>query len=117
MGRIAKEGKSVKVMAPENTTINQGDFALVSGWFGMAIQSVETKVAESKPVVLSIDTGVFYETSQIVTTDTMGVGAELYWDAVNKKITESAGTDNRKIGRVTLAKDANNVIWFKLLDQ
>jgi len=119
MGRKISDGKSVKVTVPENTTIEQGKFYLLGGFFGMAIQSVTTGAGETAEVVLNIEDAE-YETSQITVADAFDAGDAVYWDANNSLLTTQANADangnpqNRAVGRVTVAKDDNNVIWFKL---
>ncbi|KFN07258.1 MULTISPECIES: DUF2190 family protein [Paenibacillus] len=106
------DGKSVTVTVPQNTTVTAGEWVLLDGFFGLAMQNVVTGAGETKELVLTIEQAEF-ETDQISTSQTFAKGAALYWNATTKKITETA-TDNRLVGRVTNGKDANNVIWFLL---
>lgn len=110
-GKIS-DGKSVKVTVPGNTTIEAGKFYLLDGFFGCAMQSVTTGVGQTAEVVLNIEQAE-YETDQINTAETFAKGTLIYWDSANKRFTETA-TSNRLAGRVTVGKDANNVIWFIL---
>lgn len=110
-GKIS-DGKSVKVTVPENTTIEAGKFYLLDGFLGCAFQSVTTGAGETAEVVLNIEPAE-YETDQIDTAQTFAKGTVIHWDDVNKRFTETA-TANRLAGRVTVPKDANNVIWFIL---
>lgn len=100
------DGKSVRVVADE--AIEEGNFYLINGFFGMAIQSV----VAGEDAILSIEQAE-YESDQIKTEEVFAVGTTIYYDDELKKLTETAGT-NRKVGRVTAAKDSNNVIWFIL---
>jgi len=112
-GKIS-DGKSVKVTVPENTTIEAGKFYLLDGFFGCAMQSVTTAAGETSEVVLNIEQAEF-ETDQINAADAFNKGGLVYWDEANKRLTTSDGAGaNRKVGRVTVPKDANNVIWFIL---
>jgi len=119
MGRKVSDGKSVKVTVLENTTIEQGKFYLLNGFLGMAVQSVTTGVGQTAQVVLSIEEAE-YETSQITVADAFNKGDKVYWNAATNLLTTMANPDasgnpqNRPVGRVTAAKDANNVIWFIL---
>ena len=125
MGRKVSEEKSVKVAVPASTVITQGDFHLIAGFLGMAVQSLETdadgKVIKfngstvpagivSAEVTLNIEPGE-YETSQIDAADAFAAGDKVYWDAANKRFTTVA-TDGAFCGIVTQTKDENNVIWF-----
>lgn len=110
-GKIS-DGKSVKVTVPESTTIEAGKFYLLDGFLGCAMQSVTTGTGETAEVVLTIEQAEF-ETDQIETTQNFAKGTLIYWDVTNKRFTETA-TSNRLAGRVTVGKDANNVIWFIL---
>ena len=110
MGRRISEGRSVKVTVPQNTVINQGDFVLLDGFLGLAVQAVTTGVGETKPLALNIEPGEF-ETSQINAADAFAAAAKAYWDAANKRFTTTAAGNNFA-GIVTQAKDASNVIWL-----
>lgn len=106
---------AVKVTVPESTTVNQGDFAYLDGWLGLAQQTVENGAGVTAPVVLDVSRGEF-QTKQLDATKTYNVGTKLYWDIANKRFTtESLG--NLFAGRVTLAKDGNDVIMFALAEQ
>lgn len=109
------DGKSVKVTVPESTTILAQSFYLLSGFFGVAAESVTTAAGETANITLTIDQAE-YETDKIVTTETFNKGDKIYWDNTVSKFTVTAGT-NRLVGRVSEPKDANNVIWFILLPQ
>ena len=112
-GKIS-DGKSVKVTVPENTKIEAGKFYLLDGFLGCAMQSVETGAGEAAEVILNIEQAE-YETDQINTADAFNKGDLVYYDATNKVLTTSDGAGaNRKVGRVTVPKDGNNVIWFLL---
>lgn len=113
-GKIS-DGKSVKVTVPENTTIEAGKFYLLDGFFGCAMQSVTTGAGETAAeVVLDIEQAE-YETDQIKTADDFNKGDVVYYDATNKVLTTDDGSGaNRKVGRVTVPKDTNNVICFIL---
>ncbi|CUU46975.1 DUF2190 family protein [Clostridium beijerinckii] len=100
------DGKSVRVVSSE--AVEDGHFYLINNFFGMAVQSAEA----GEEVILSIEQAE-YETEQINTEEAFAVGATIYYDDEHKRLTETEGT-NRKVGRVTAAKDTNNVIWFIL---
>lgn len=108
------DGKSVRVTVPENTVIEAGKLYLLDGFLGFAMQSVTTGAGETAEVVLNIEQAE-YETDQINAADAFNKGDLAYWDAANKRLTTAdGGGANRRVGRVTAAKDANNVIWFIL---
>ena len=128
MGRRVSDGQSVKVAVPASTTITQGQFALLGGVLGMAVQGIITNAdglvtsinGNTVPaglvpaeVVLAID-DMEVETSQIDTDDDFAAGDKVYWDAVNVRFTTTAGA-GPYAGVVTVAKDANDVIWFRFL--
>ena len=110
-GKIS-DGKSVKVTVPENTKIEAGKFYLLDGFFGCAMQSVETSAGETAEVVLSIEQAE-YETDQIAETGDFLPGTILFWDEEDGVFTEE-DNGNRPVGRVTVGKDENDVIWFIL---
>lgn len=112
-GKIS-DGKSIKVTVPENTTIEASKFYMFDGFFGCAMQSVTTGAGETAEIVLNIEQAE-YETDQINTADAFNKGDLVYYDAANKVLTTNdGGGANRKVGRVTVSKDTNNVIWFIL---
>ena len=106
------DGKSVRVTVLENTTIEAGKFYLLNGFLGAAFQSVTTGAGKTAEVILNIEQAE-YDTNQIDTTQNFARGTLIYWDDVNKRFTETPA-GNRLAGRVTQAKDANNVICFIL---
>lgn len=111
MGRKISDGKSVRVTVPENTTVEQGAFALLDGFLGLAVQKVVTGAGETKNLVLNIEAGE-YETSQIDATQNFAVGTKIYWDSATKRFTETPTAV--LAGVVTAAKDTNDVIWFRV---
>ncbi len=106
------DGKSVRVTVPENTVIEAGKFYLLDGFLGCAFQSVTTGTGETAEVILNIEQAE-YDTNQIDAAQNFAKGTLIYWDAANNRFTETS-TGNRLAGRVTQAKDANNVICFIL---
>ena len=111
MGRKVSDGMSVRVTVPENTTVEQGAFALLDGFLGLAAQKVVTGEGETKGLVLNIEPGE-YETSQIDAAQNFAVGTKIYWDSTAKKFTETPTAV--LAGVVTNAKDAGGVIWFRV---
>jgi len=116
MARKVSDGRSVKVTVPAGAgTVQANTFAEVAGFFGLALQTAN----EGEQVVLLIEQAE-YETSQINPADAFNVGDRVFWDSTNKRLTTNPNPDasgnpqNRPVGRVTQAKDANNVIWFVL---
>ncbi|OQC75276.1 MAG: hypothetical protein BWX44_00007 [Spirochaetes bacterium ADurb.Bin001] len=109
-GKIS-DGKSIKVAVPESTTITAGKFYLLESFLGCAAQDVTTGAGETSEAVLSIEAAE-YETDQINAAEAFAKGADVYWDSSNKRLTTTATA--LYAGQVTVAKDANNVIWFKL---
>jgi len=119
MGRKVAEATSVKVTVPVSTTIEQGKFYLLDGFLGMAVQSVTTDESTTSEVVLLIEQAE-YETSQITVADAFTKGDKVYWNDTTKLLTNQPNLDangnpqNQPIGKVTVTKDADNVIWFIL---
>lgn len=107
------DGKSVRVTVPANTVIEAGKFYLLDGFLGCAFQSVTTGAGETAEVILNIEQAE-YETDQISASHTFAKGTLIYWDETNKRFTENTAEGDRLAGRVTQAKDANNVICFIL---
>lgn len=106
------DGKSVRVTVPENSDLKGGQLVLLDGFLGFLTRDVKTGAGETAEAILTIEQAE-YETDQIKVADEFAAGAKIYWDAAEGQLTETA-TDNRPAGRVTAAKDSNNVIWFIL---
>jgi hypothetical protein len=128
MGRRISDGKSVKVAVPANTIINAGDFVLLDGFLGLAVQGIQTDAdgkvisykGETVPaglvpaeITLNIEEAE-YETKQIDVADGFNKGDKVYWDAGNKWFT-TVVADGKFCGAVTSAKDVNNVIWLQFV--
>lgn len=108
------DGKSISVTVPENMTVAAGEWVLLDGFFGVALQAATTGAGETKDIIINIEQAE-YETDQITVAEAFAKGTAIYFDAATKKFTESAGAGaNRLVGRVTSGKDANNVVWFLL---
>ena len=106
------DGLSVYVNIPANSNFVGGDLVEIDGFLGFLFQNVETGPGEVVAKALSIEQAE-YETNQINPEDTFAVGTLVHWDSAEKVLTEEA-EGNRLAGKVTSAKDANNVIWFIL---
>lgn len=119
MGRKIGGASSVLVTVPASTTIAQDEFCLLDGFFGKAVQAVTTDAATTADLILDVEQAE-YESSQITVADAFNKGDKVYWNEATGLLTTQDNPDangnpqNRVVGRVTLAKDANNVIWFIL---
>lgn len=119
MGRKIGGASSVEVTVPVSTTIEQDQFYLLDGFFGKSVQAVTTDAETTAEVILDIEQAEF-ETSQITEADAFAKGDKVYWNNATGLLTTQANPDangnpqNRVVGRVSVAKDANNVIWFIL---
>lgn len=117
MGRRVSDGQSVKVTVPASTVIVQGNFYDLDGFIGMAMSAVETAAGETGEVALMVDQAE-YETSQINAANAFGLGDDVYWDTVANQFVSvahgaAAPANSELFGRVTVAKDVNNVVWVK----
>ena len=105
------DGKSVKVVVPENSDLKAGSVQYLDGFLGFLVRDVKTGAGETAEGILNIENAVF-ETDQIDATKTFAKGNKVYYNATTKKLTTDATTVFA--GVVTVAKDDNDVIWFKL---
>lgn len=111
MARKVSDGRSVKLTVPAGFgAVEAGKFYRIQGFFGLAMNAAN----EGEQVVLLTEQGE-YETSQINPGDAFNVGDPVYFDDTNKVLTTAE--NGQAVGRVTSAKDANNVIWFVLVPQ
>jgi len=93
-----------------DNSVTAKNFYLISHFFGMAMTDA---VAEGE-VVLDLEEAE-YVTDQIKTGDAFIVGAKVYWDPTYNWFTETAGALTL-VGIVTVAKDADDNIQFKLIN-
>jgi predicted RecA/RadA family phage recombinase len=107
MARKVSYGQSVRVTA--TGAVEKDKFALVGGFFGLALNSVG---AEGGDVVLDIQQAE-YETAQIATGATFTVGSPVYFASAGE-FTNTA-TGNRLVGTVT--EVGTGVIRFILAPQ
>jgi Uncharacterized conserved protein (DUF2190) len=117
MGRRVSDGRSVRVTLPASSVVPQGAFALVQGWLGWAPEGATTGSAQTASLILVVEQAE-YETSQLDVAQAYNVGDLVFWDPTNNRFTTATGvTGARRVGRVTSAKDANNVIWIGFLGE
>ena len=105
------DGQSVRVTVPENSDLKAGSVNYLDGFLGFLVRDVKTGAGETAEGILNIENAEF-ETDQIDATKTFAKGNKVYWNATTSKLTTDATTVFA--GVVTVAKDANDVIWFKL---
>lgn len=102
--------RTVRVTVPAGQSVQKDTLVEIAGFFGRALGDA----AEGQDVILEIAPAV-YSTTQINAADAFNAGDPVYWDAANKVLTTSDGAGaNRKVGRVTRAKDASGVVEFVL---
>jgi len=112
------DGKSVDVTVAASNGVNAGEFAVIDGFFGLALKTINAEENTAGEVIALQIEQAEYITDQIDTTKTFTKGAELYFDPATKKFTD----DNKVtgaffVGRITATKDSNNVIQFILYPQ
>ena len=114
--RLVDQGKSVQVTVPASTTVQQGDFVLIEGFFGRAFQKVVTGVGETKPLAVETDPGAVYETSQINAAGAFLKGSLVYFNTTTKLLENAAGANIvGPVGRVRITK-SGGVIQFRRFD-
>lgn len=112
------DGKSVDVTVAASNGVNAREFAVIDGFFGLALKTINAEENTAGEVIALQIEQAEYITDQIDTTKTFTKGAELYFDPATKKFTD----DNKVtgaffVGRITATKDSNNVIQFILYPQ
>lgn len=101
------DGKSIYITAA--ATYAKGTWYYVNGFVGLCFKDA----VSGDMVAFNIEEAE-YKTDQIDTADTMAVGTKIYWDTVNSRFTEAGASAEIECGKVTRAKDASNIIYFKL---
>lgn len=112
MGRKVSDSQSVRVTVPAADPIIKGNFYLYQGFFGMAFQDKAANTTAPVDVILDVEQ-CEYETSQITVANAFAKGDAVYYDPATKLLTTVAGA-LRMVARVTVAKDAGNVIMMHL---
>lgn len=111
------DGKSVDVTVPASNGVQAGEFCVVDGFFGVALQTVD-KDSNTNGILIALQIEqAEYITGQIDTSKTFEKGSELYFDPATKKFTDDKVSGAFFIGRVSYAKDSNNIIQFILYPQ
>lgn len=112
------DGKSVDVTVPANTGVEAGEFCVIDGFFGVSLQKVN-KDENTNGTLIALQTEqAEYITTQIDTSKTFAIGSALYFDSATKKLTDDSSVSGAiLVGRITSAKDKNNVIQFVLYPQ
>lgn len=107
------DGESVRVSVPANSgEIKAGTLCYCDGFLGVAMANLANDAEKAQDLILQIELAE-YETDQIDETQDFARGTKIYWDDSAKKLTETPTPV--LAGVVTEAKDANNVIWFRLV--
>lgn len=112
---VALSAIAVQVTNAGGTDVvyTQGAFYELEGLFGLCMVETTVAAGTTGEIVLQRDAGI-YETSQLNVADTFALTDDVYWDSTNARFTTTAA-DNRWVGHVSSAKDANNVVQFVLL--
>lgn len=112
------DGKSVDVTVPASTGVEAGEFCVIDGFFGVSLQKVN-KDENTNGTLIALQTEqAEYITTQIDTSKTFAIGSALYFDSATKKLTDDSSVSGAiLVGRITSAKDKNNVIQFVLYPQ
>jgi hypothetical protein len=112
------DGKSVDVTVPAGTGVEAGEFCVIDGFFGVSLQKVN-KDENTNGTLIALQTEqAEYITTQIDTSKTFAIGSALYYDSATKKLTDDSSVSGAiLVGRITSAKDKNNVIQFVLYPQ
>lgn len=112
------DGKSVDVTIPASNGVQAGEFCVVDGFFGVALQTVDKDSNTNGTLIALQIEQAEYITGQIDTSKTFEKGSELYFDPATKKFTDDDKVSGAFfIGRVSYAKDSNNIIQFILYPQ
>lgn len=113
------DGKSVKVSVPAGSgPIAAGTLQYFGGYLGFAVQSLENDAVNAQELILTIEEAEF-ETDQILADgepdQAFEPGTDIFWDEAEGHLTETPTPIYA--GKVTVARDANDVIWFLLARQ
>jgi hypothetical protein len=112
------DGKSVEVTVDAGSGVTAGQFAVIDGFFGVAMQTVvAAENTAGTNIVLTIEPSE-YITDQVDPAKTFAKGAALYFDPARLLFTDDSAVAGAFFcGRVSSAKDAANTIQFMLYPQ
>jgi predicted RecA/RadA family phage recombinase len=106
MKNFIQTGDTLTVIAPAN--VLSGQAVLVGALFGIA----SNDALQGTPVEIK-RTGVYSLVA--ATADTGAIGAKIYWDNTNKRLTTTA-TNNALVGALATPKGGTETIAAVLLD-
>jgi len=89
-GRKTADAEAVRVTVPVGVTVQQGEFALVGGWFGLNETAPKTDLATAQDISLTISDDATYETDQILATDAFNMGDVVYFDPTARLLTTTS---------------------------
>lgn len=112
MENLRSDGNAVEVVL--TAAVDKGELVTnahtAAGFFGIAMEDGE--IGDT----IAIETSMREFELEIPSGVAAAKGAVLYADATTGAITATA-TNNKPVLKVTVAKDANNIIWAKLAPQ
>lgn len=117
-GRKVADFKSVDVTVPDTVIVAQGEFVFLDGFFGLAEFDDKPVASGAATISINIEQSE-YETDQITVADAFNKGDLVNFNTTTKLLTTAAvaGAIIGPVGRVSQAKDQNNVVWFNLFGQ
>jgi hypothetical protein len=117
-GHKMADGLSVDVAVPDTIVVAQGEFVSIQGFFGLAEFDDKPTAAGIATIAINIEQAQ-YDTDQITTAEAYAVGDLVNFNTTTKLFTKAAvtGAVIGPVGRITVAKNADNVIGLLLLSQ
>jgi hypothetical protein len=116
-GHKMADGLSVDVTVPSGTVVAQGEFVYIDGFFGLAEFDDKPVSTGAAVIAINIEQGQ-YDTDQITTAEAYAVGDVVNFNITTKLFTKAAVSGTiLPVGRITIAKNADNVIGFLMLPQ
>jgi hypothetical protein len=119
MGRLKHEGDAVDVLAPSGSVITYGEVYRIDGWTGFAMANIALTDTERKLALETSPSRVWY--FSVPTGLTVARGALLTWSGGSGiKVASTdlvAGTGANAVVKCEEAKDSNNVIAGRVMQQ
>lgn len=113
---IKKNVESIRVTVPASTTVNNGDIVSLDGFIGVAdlaaigTAQLVTPAGVTRDIPIDIAKNKIRRTDQFDTAGTYNKGALVYWDAANRRLTATVGS-NALVGKV-VARDGT---WLEFM--
>ena len=112
MDNLVSDGNAVTVTLEAGHAVTKGQLVFADGFHGVAQRDGDGDTTDN---VVSLETSNREFETEVPGALSIAKGDKVYLTEDGNDTITTTGTD-RLVGIATTAKDANNVIWYKLLE-